>query len=415
MSSENENQFGRRRSFKKPSSPKVTPEEKKETKSGEEVKKEKSPEQILSILESEKKSDPAPKKQSSTEERRSPRTSDRESRPRRTPRGRNDRPGGESKPSRYQSRRPSSGRDERPRRSNGIKLSVIIPAFNEEGNIAELFKQFDELMRNLPYKAEMILVDDGSVDKTYQLAREGQSRFKWLKLYKHRANRGLTAALETGFGRAAGKILCFYPADLQYHANEIPKMVSKIDSGADVVTGWKQGKYSKSLGSYIYNKLSRWLFKVNVHDLNSVKMFKKEVAENFTFRKGWHRYMVVMAAQAGYEIEEVKVKLFPRKQGKSKFGLSQLPVGFLDLLSVKFELSFTTKPLLFFGTAGITCGLLGFIIGLVSLYLRFVEHAGFRPLLYAVILLIVSGLMLFAIGFLAELIVSMKEQISRKR
>lgn len=338
----------------------------------------------------------------------------RDNRPRKPSRTRNERSPRDDR-AKHQSQKAYSSRSGKPQRTSGIKLSVVIPAYNEEGNIIELLRQFDELFRNLPYKAEMVLVDDGSKDKTYQLARDGQTRYRWLKIYKHRNNKGLTLALQTGFSKAAGQILCFYPADLQYHANEIPKMVSKIDSGADVVTGWKQGKYSKSLGSYIYNKLSQWLFKVNVHDLNSIKMLKKEVAECFTYRSGWHRYMIVMAAQAGYRIDEMKVKLYPRKQGKSKFGASQLPIGFLDLLSVKFELAFTTKPLLFFGTAGTVCGLLGFIVGVISLYLRFVEHAGFRPLLYAVILLIISGLMLFAIGFLAELIVSMKEQIQKKR
>jgi hypothetical protein len=193
-------------------------------------------------------------------------------------------------------------------------------------------------------------------------------------------------------------------------------MVSKIDSGADVVTGWKQGRYGiKSFGSYIYNCLSRSLFNVKVHDLNSIKAFKKEVAGCFTYRRGWHRYMVVMAAQAGYKIAETKVKLYPRKSGRSKFGLSNLPAGFLDLLSVKFELSFTRKPLLFFGSAGIISGVLGFLLGLLSLYLRFVENSGYRPLLYMVILLLVSGLLLFAIGFLAELIVSIREDINRKK
>jgi len=293
---------------------------------------------------------------------------------------------------------------------------VVIPAFNEEQNIAPLLSQFGQLFSKLPYKAEMIFVDDGSLDRTLVKAREGQANYPWLKVYSHRINRGLTNALETGFARATGKIICFYPADLQYHADEIPKLVSKLDTGADVVTGWKKGNYGiKAFGSFIYNRLSRSLFNVKVHDLNSIKAFKREVAECFTFRRGWHRYIIVMAAQAGYKIDEVKVKLYPRKSGKSKFGLTQLPLGFLDLLSVKFELSFTKKPLLFFGSAGIITGFLGFVIGLIALYMRFIEHDGFRPLLYAVILLLVSGLLLFAIGFLAELIVSIREEINRQK
>jgi len=297
-----------------------------------------------------------------------------------------------------------------------IKLSVVIPAYNEEQNVAPLLSQFGQLFSKLPYKAELIFIDDGSLDRTLVKVRELQSNYPWLKVYSHQINRGLTIALETGFAKATGKMICFYPADLQYHADEIPKLVSKLDSGADVVTGWKHGNYGlKAFGSFIYNRLSRSLFNVKVHDLNSIKAFKREVSECFTFRRGWHRYMIVMAAQAGYKIDEVKVKLYPRKSGKSKFGLTQLPLGFLDLLSVKFELSFTKKPLLFFGTAGLITGFLGFVTSLVALYMRYIKHDGFRPLLYAVILLLVSGLLLFAIGFLAELIVSIKDDISRQK
>jgi len=317
---------------------------------------------------------------------------------------------------RRDNKRPQDNRQRKQPMHGFVKLSVVIPAYNEEGNVNELLNQFNQVFSNLPYRAELIFVDDGSTDKTLVRAKDSQANYNWLKVYSHRTNMGLTAALETGFSKAMGKIICFYPADLQYHASEIPRFVSKIDSGADVVTGWKQGKYGlKAFGSFIYNKLSQWLFKVKVHDMNSIKAFKREVVESFTYRRGWHRYMVVMAAQAGYVLDEVKVKLYPRKSGKSKFGLMRLPIGFLDLLSVKFELSFTRKPLLLFGSAGLISGFLGFVIGVIAIYLRFVEHEGFRPLLYAVILLMVMGLLLFAIGFLAELIVGIKEEISRKK
>jgi len=301
-------------------------------------------------------------------------------------------------------------------RNDSIKLSVVIPAYNEEGNIAPLMEQFKAFFSNLPYRAEMILVDDGSTDKTPQRLREAQLQYSWLKVYTHRINLGLTAALETGISKAGGNIICFYPADLQYHASDIAKMVAKIDAGCDVVTGKKQGNYGlRSIASFIYNWLSRRLFKVKVHDLNSVKAFKKEVTGCFIYRRGWHRYMIVMAAGAGYKIEEIPVKLYPRKSGKSKFGIWRLPAGLLDLISVKLQLSFSTKPLLLFGSAGMISCILGFLIGLVAIYLRFIEHSGFRPLLYLVILLIVSGLLLFFGGFLGELIVSVKEEIRRTK
>ena len=125
--------------------------------------------------------------------------------------------------------------------------------------------------------------------------------------------------------------------------------------------------------------------------------------------------MVVMAAREGFKIDEVRVKLYPRQCGKSKFGFWRLPAGFLDMLSVKFQLSFTGKPLLFFGSAGLISIGLGFLTGLTALYFRFVQNTGYRPLLYMVILLIVSGLMLFTIGFLAELIVSIREDLNKRK
>lgn len=414
MDSEKDEQFGRRRSFKKPLKPKQNEVREKQS----EPEKESAPkttDEILNILQTEIKvpenvkpdEPPRPAEQRG----KSPRKPQ-HSRPERDRRG----PSTKFPPRRPDDRRQDEQVSHKPPKTSPIKLSVVVPAFNEEGNIAPLLAQFNQLFSNLPYKAEMIFVDDGSTDKTLAKIREAQHQYNWLKVYSHRINRGLTTALETGFAKASGKIICFYPSDLQYHANEIPKMVSKLDSGADVITGWKQGRYGiKALGSFIYNLLSRRLFKVKVHDLNSIKAFKREVVECFTYRRGWHRYIVVMAAGAGYKIEEIKVTLYPRKNGKSKFGFSQLPAGFLDLLSVKFELSFTKKPLLFFGSAGLITGFLGLLVGIVELYLRFVKHEGFRPLLYLVILLMVSGILMFAIGFLAELIVSIKDDMNRRK
>ena len=407
---ESEKQYGRRRLIRKPQK-----FEKTEEKEKKEITRIEKTEQPSEKPETERQQ-PIKK-----EDRNEVRTSrERPSRPpsrgqRRYPKTRSEKPDRENIQKRHP-RQTTTRPQPKPGKPGAVKLSVIIPAFNEESNVAPLLEQFNQLFSKLPYRAELICVNDGSTDKTSIRLKEGQLNYPWLKVFTHRINRGLTTALKTGFSKAIGKIWCYYPADLQYHANELPKMISKIDSGADIVTGWKQGGYGlKSISSFIYNTLSRWLFKVKVHDLNSIKAFKKEVVEHFGYRSGWHRYMVVMAAGEGYVVDEIRVKLYPRRSGKSKFGFWRLPKGFLDLLSVKFQLSFTKKPLLFFCSAGLLSGLLGFIIGLVALYFRFVQNAGYRPLLYAVILLMVSGLMLFAIGFLAELIVGVKEDINKRK
>lgn len=299
------------------------------------------------------------------------------------------------------------------RNTNGnIKVSVVVPAYNEAENIAPLMEEFSRMFARTRMNGEVILVDDGSTDGTFLKAKECQEKYSFLKIAVHKRNRGKTDALITGFSKARGKIFVFWDADLQYLPEEIPKLIKRIDDGYDVVCGWKQGRYGiKRFVSFVYNFLSRILFRVKVHDLNSVKAFRREIMDEIPFRKDWHRYMVVMAADKGYKIGEVKVKLYPRRFGQTKFGFWRIPIGFLDLLSVKFQLSFMKKPLLLFGFLGLALILLGILTGGVAVYLRIVKNEGFRPLLYLVILLVLSGLSFFVLGFLAEVMASVKEEI----
>jgi len=296
---------------------------------------------------------------------------------------------------------------------NEPRVSVIIPAFNEDGNIEELCRQFDEMARKAPFALEVLFVDDGSTDRTGEVLAAMPARYPFIQVLRHGRNRGLTEALQTGFAVARGEIFVFYPADLQYKPEDIPAMIARIDEGNDLVTGWKQGEYHKRFVSSVYNSLSRWLFGIKVHDLNSVKAFRREVVENVFLRRDWHRYMVALAVEQGYRVDEVKVPLYPRYSGTSKFsGFWRIPVGVLDLLAVKSQLTLLRKPLLFFGFLGTIMVGLGILTGLVAVYLRFIEHMGFRPLLYLVILLMVLGLLFFVLGFVAEGLATIKEELS---
>ncbi len=298
--------------------------------------------------------------------------------------------------------------------SPSVEVSVVVPAFNEEGNIKLLAEKFAAMFTAATFSGEVILVDDGSDDRTYAVATECERRYPFWRVARHQRNRGLTQALQTGFSAAKGEILVFYPADLQYMPEDIPAMIDRIREGYDMVTGWKRGAYGlRQLVSFVYNTACRILFRVGVHDLNSVKAFRSEVIENITFRRDWHRYMVVMAAEAGYRIGEVKVRLYARHSGKSKFsGVSRIPIGLLDLLAVKFQLSFMKKPLLFFGSLGLAMLAFALAVGLVAIYLRWALQTGYRPLLTLVMLLAISGIMFFAMGFLGELLINLKEDIS---
>jgi glycosyltransferase involved in cell wall biosynthesis len=295
-------------------------------------------------------------------------------------------------------------------------VSTIVPAMNEEGNIDRFCRLFDEMTKEAPFKNELIFIDDGSTDGTLDQIKAAAQNYDFVRYQSHGRNLGLTEALLTGFEIAGGEVFVFYPADLQFLPEDIPSMVAKIAGGADLCAGWKQGDYQKPFVSGVYNWLSRKLFGLKVHDLNSCKAFRREVIEQIFLRRDWHRYLVPLAADRGFRIEEEKVTLHERYSGASKFGsIWRIPIGVLDLLAVKFQITFLRKPLLFFGSIGSVLVLLGVLVGLVALYLRFIEGEGHRPLLYLVMMLVGVGTALFLMGFMSEGQVAVKDEMADLR
>jgi len=291
-------------------------------------------------------------------------------------------------------------------------VSLIVPARDEVENLPEFVRLAREALRPLPYACEIVIVDDGSADGTGEVARRLAAEHPCVRVAAHRAPRGIADALRTGADVARGRILVFYPADLQYLPADIPTLVQPILAGeADVVTGTKQGAYEKRFVSGVYNTLCRWLFGIRVTDLNSVKAYRREVMEVVPMRPDWHRFMVVIAAAQGFRLAERPVPLHPRRAGRSKFGIGRIPVGVLDLLSVWFQLRFGRKPLLFFGGLGAALFVIGFIGGVVALVLRFGYGIGFRPLLNLVETMVISGIALFGFGFLGEMIAGLREEL----
>ncbi len=296
-----------------------------------------------------------------------------------------------------------------------MKLSVVIPAHNEEENIPLLMKELDEMIRSSGMDIEVILVDDGSTDGTYEKAKEAAEKYSWLKLARHGRRMGVSHALKTGFRIADGDAYMFFPADLQVAADEIPKFVEKLEEGWDLVCGWRQGKYEKAFVSNIYNSLTRKMFGLKIHTMNSVKAFRKEVVDRLPFRKDWHRYIVPFAHEAGFTITEVPIKHRPRIYGESKYkGLGRVIIGLLDLIAVKFQLSFGQKPLLLFGTLGGISLLLGLIVGLVAVYFRVFKNIGYRPIVYLTMLLILLGISLFSMGFLGEIVANIRDEMEMR-
>ncbi len=294
-----------------------------------------------------------------------------------------------------------------------VEISIIVPAYNERENIPDLLAETYRMMGDSKLKCELILVDDGSTDETYKEACRLKKKYRFLKILRHKRNFGKTEAILTGLDASKGKLIILLDADLQYSPSCIPTLVAHLKTGFDMVTGWKTGKYEKRFTSSVYNFLSRKLFSIPIHDQNSIKVLKREVLEDIPLRKDWHRYIVALAYDRGYKISEVKVKLHPRKYGTPKYSRAgRIIVGVLDLLSVKFQISFSKKPLLLFGTMGGSLLLIGFILGVVAIILRVFYHHGFRPVLYLIILLILAGLSLFAIGFIVEAIAALGERLT---
>jgi glycosyltransferase involved in cell wall biosynthesis len=292
------------------------------------------------------------------------------------------------------------------------EVSVLVPAKDEAENLPEFVRQCADALGPEPYACEVVVVNDGSEDDSAAVLERLQAEHGFLRVVTHRARRGIADALRSAADAATGRIFVFYPADLQFLPSEIPALVAPIRAGdADIVTGAKQGQYERAFVSGVYNTLCRWLFGIRVTDLNAVKAYRREVAAVVPRRPDWHRFMVVIGAADGFRVAERPVTLLPRRAGRSKFGLGRIPVGVLDLLSVWFQLKFGRKPLLFFGLSGGILFLLGFLVGVLALVLRFAFGFGFRPLLNLVIVLVVSGIALFGFGFVGEMVAGLRAEV----
>jgi len=296
-------------------------------------------------------------------------------------------------------------------------VSVLVPAKDEAENLPLFLEQCEAAFRDEAERYEVIVVDDGSSDATPAVLASLLERYDFLRTVRHRAQRGIADALRTGYLAARADVLVFWPADLQFKPIDIPRLVAPILAGeSDMVTGFKEGHYEKAFVSKVYNGLSRALFNVPVRDLNNVKAYRREVMEDQPARPDWHRYMIVLAHARGYTVSEIPVPLYPRHAGKSKFGISRIPIGVLDMLAVWFELRFGKKPLLAFGMLGAGLFALGVIAGVSALVVLLVSGVGLRWVWTLIQTCLLLGSIFFATGLLGEQIaVTRAEQRELRR
>ena len=307
-----------------------------------------------------------------------------------------------------------------------VDFAVVIPAFNEAPVIPDLIRELRGTFESLGLSGDVILVDDGSTDGTGPLAAGEAAGWKALTILTHRRNLGKTEAMLTAAAHTKRGNLVLFDADLQHRPEEIPRFLAKLQEGWDVVTGRKVGAYDKRGVSSVYNALSRRIFGVPVSDLNSMKAFKAEILEGMFLRHDWHRFFVVLAHARGYKVTEVDIELLPRRAGESKFGGPlRIVIGVMDLLSVWFMLFFSRKPLLLFGASGFGLAALGVLVGLVTIYLRFIHPMlgfgpyippmGYRPLLTLVMLLETLGFLLVGFGLVSEQVAQIRHELDDLR
>ncbi|HEC26041.1 MAG TPA: glycosyltransferase [Gammaproteobacteria bacterium] len=291
-----------------------------------------------------------------------------------------------------------------------LDLSVVLPIYNEEENVEPLCEELSEVLNGLNKSYEIIFVDDGSKDKTVELLIEFKKKNDNIKIIRFRRNFGQTAAMSAGFDHARGSTIVTMDADRQNDPHDIPKLLEKIENGYDLVSGWRHARkdafIARKLPSIIANKIISYTTDVNLHDYGcTLKAFRSEVVKNIALYGEMHRFIPAIASWMGVTIAEVKVNHRPRVAGSSKYGISRTIRVVLDLVTVKFLLSYSARPLQFFGLIGIPCGVVGFGIAIYLTIQRlfFDTPLSDRPLLLLAVLLIFTGLQFVMFGLLGEL------------
>lgn len=294
---------------------------------------------------------------------------------------------------------------------DNINVSVVVPVLNEQESLKVLYEQIISSLSD-NHDFEMLFVDDGSTDDSFALLKQMHNKDNRIRVIRLRKNFGQTAALSAGFAHARGSYIVALDADLQNDPADIPKMIAKLDEGFDVVSGWRKKRHDNAFTRLIPSKIANWIISritgVKLHDFGcTLKAYRRDILAQTKLYGEMHRFIPALASWAGATITEMEVNHRPRMAGTAKYGIARTWRVILDLVTVKFLLSFSTKPIQFFGGLGLFSLATAFITGLSVIYSKVVNNQNMtgNPFLYLTVLFLVVALQFIMMGLLAEILV----------
>ena len=291
-----------------------------------------------------------------------------------------------------------------------MNFSIVVPIFNEQDNIHELYLAITKALDDFDNDYEIIMVDDGSTDGSFGALQRIAAQDNRLKVIRFRRNFGQTAAMSAGFDAASGNIIVPMDGDLQNDPTDIPRLIAKLHEGYDVVSGWRRSRkdtvITRKVPSMLANALISFFTGVHLHDYGcTLKAYRREVLDGINLYGEMHRFVPALASQVGAKVTELPVNHFPRLHGTSKYGISRTLRVILDLMTVKFLLSYSTKPIQLFGKWGIYTLMAGLCSGAMTIYMKIFEHLSMNrnPLLILTGFLLFMGVQFIVMGLLGEL------------
>ena len=289
-------------------------------------------------------------------------------------------------------------------------LSIVIPLLDEALNLEQLYRELTETLVEFGRDYELLFIDDGSTDATFELLARFQASNARVRIIRFRRNFGQTAAFSAGFAHARGQTIVTIDGDLQNDPRDIPALLGQLEQGYDIVCGWRRRRHDAWLTRRLPSMIANWIISrstgVYLHDYGcSLKVFRAEVVKPLKLYGEMHRFIPALASEIGVRVDEMVVNHRPRTRGRSKYGLSRTLRVILDLMTVKFLLSYSTRPLQMFGLVGLLMGGVGLVMTGWLAYVRLFgnQPIGDRPLLLFGILLIFTGVQLGTLGLLAEM------------